>query len=67
MAETNFFLEFQGRILDNVLFSTFFYFLYNKTFEINKAIALKSLLGNVDFFNFRNHFFFLLENFLLLC
>lgn len=67
MTEANFFLEFQGRILDNVLFSTFFYFLYNKAFEINKAIAFKSLLSNVDFFNFRNHFFFLLKNFLLLC
>lgn len=66
MAKPNFLLEFERRILNNVLLCTLLDLLDDETLEVNKTIALKSFLSNVDFFYFRNHLLFLLYYFLLL-
>lgn len=66
VAKPNFLLEFERRILNNVLLCALLDLLDDETLEVNKTIALKSFLSNVDFFYFRNHLLFLLYYFLLL-
>lgn len=67
MAKSHFFLKFEGRIINYILFGALLNFFNNESFQIDKTtIRSKILLHDIYLFYFLDYLFLLQKYFLLL-